>query len=92
MTRLYDTFEPAVLNESLLLEAVREQGPRGEAGRVALEEGIAFEEVTELKLDFKSKRGRCCWGRSARIRRSAVCRSEGEGLSAGVRGKGCLQE
>ena len=55
MTRLYDTLEPAVLNESLLLEAVREQGPRGEAGRVALEEGIAFEEVTELKLDFRSE-------------------------------------
>ena len=55
MTRLYDTFEPAVLNESLLLDAVREQGPRGEAGRVAREEGIAFEEVTELKLDFKSE-------------------------------------
>lgn len=70
MTRLYDTLEPAVLNESLLLEAVREQGPRGEAGRVALEEGIAFEEVTELKLDF---------------------RSEGEGLSADLRGRGCLQ-
>lgn len=55
MTRLYDTFEPAVLNESLLLDAVREQGPRGEAGRVALEEGIAFEEVTELQLDFRSE-------------------------------------
>lgn len=78
MTRLYDTFEPAVLNESLLSDAVREQGPRGEAGRVALEEGVAFEEVTELKLDFRSEEE----GLSAEVR----------GLSAEVRGRGCLQK
>lgn len=58
MSHLYDTEEPNVVSEALLRECVRAQGPRGEAGRVADEEGVAFSEVRELRLDFKSE----AWG------------------------------
>jgi len=51
MTHLYDTIEPNVISESLLRECVVEQGPQGEAGRVANAEGIDFCEVLELRLE-----------------------------------------
>jgi Leucine-rich repeat (LRR) protein len=51
---LYDTVEPNVLKEDFLAEVVREQKPRGEAGRLAAEEGIEFNEVTVLRLDFRN--------------------------------------
>ena len=54
MSRLYDCVDPTVVSESLLSECIKEQKPEGEAGRVALEEGINFIEVQELRLDFKS--------------------------------------
>ena len=47
--------EPNVISEALLRECVDEQGPEGEAGRLAKEEGLAFSEVTQLRLDFKSQ-------------------------------------
>ena len=56
MSHLYDCIEPDVISEDLLRECVREQGPQGEAGRVASEEGgIAFADVLQLRLDFRSK-------------------------------------
>ena len=55
MTHLYDMIEPNVISEALLQECVGEQGPEGEAGRLAKEEGLDFSEVTELRLDFKSE-------------------------------------
>lgn len=54
MSRLYDSIEPNVISESLLKECVTEQGPQGEAGKVASAEGIDFAEVFHLRLDFKS--------------------------------------
>lgn len=54
MSRLYDTIEPSVIDEHMLKQAVEEQGPRGEAGRIAKSEGIDFGEVLSLRLDFKS--------------------------------------
>ena len=54
MSHLYDIIEPNVISETLLKQCVTEQGPKGEAGKVANEEGIEFEEVQELRLDFKS--------------------------------------
>lgn len=54
MSRLYDTIEPSVIDEHMLKQAVEEQGPRGEAGRIAKTEGIDFGEVLSLRLDFKS--------------------------------------
>jgi len=55
MSRLYDTIEPAVIDEQMLKNAVEEQGPKGEAGRIAKQEGIDFADVISLRLDFKSK-------------------------------------
>ena len=55
MSRLYDTVEPAVVDEELLMRAVEEQGPKEEAGKVAKLEGIDFRDVFALRLDFKSK-------------------------------------
>ncbi len=54
MSRLYDTIEPDVISEALIHKCVLEQGPDGEAGRIAKEEGIDFKEVTQLRLDFQS--------------------------------------
>lgn len=55
MSQLYNTIEPNVVSESLLRRCVEEQGPEGEAGRIAKYEGIDFSEVTRLRLDFQSK-------------------------------------
>ena len=58
MTHLYDTEEPNVVSQDLLRRSVLEQGPEGEAGRLAHEEGIAFSSVRQLRLDFQSESGR----------------------------------
>ena len=54
MSRLYDAAEPGVLDENLLHSLIIEQGPDGEAGKIIEKEGIEFDEVTELRIDFKS--------------------------------------
>lgn len=54
MSRLYDTIEPSVIDEKMLKSAVEEQGPEGEAGRIAKLEGIDFDTVVALRLDYKS--------------------------------------
>ena len=55
MSHLYDTIEPNIISEGLLRKCVLEQGPDGEAGRIAKEEGIDFGEVTQIRLDFQSE-------------------------------------
>jgi len=55
MSRLYDSIEPSVIDEALLRQSVEEQGPDGEAGKIAKHEGIEFKEVLQLKLSYKSK-------------------------------------
>lgn len=55
MSRLYDTIEPSVIDEQMLKNAVEKQGPKGEAGRIAKQEGIDFADVISLRLDFKSR-------------------------------------
>ena len=55
MSRLYDAAEPGVIDEELLHKLAQEQGPTGEAGRIALSEGVEFSEVMELHIDFKSQ-------------------------------------
>ena len=55
MSRLYDTIEPSVIDEQMLKKCVEEQGPKGEAGRIAKQEGLDFADVLSLRLDFKSK-------------------------------------
>ena len=54
MSRLYDTVEPAVVDDDMLQKAVEEQGPKEEAGKIARDEGIDFKDVVALRLDFKS--------------------------------------
>lgn len=54
MSRLYDTVEPAVINEEMLRSAVEEQGPKQIAGEIAKEEGINYNDVTNLRLDFRN--------------------------------------
>ncbi|EDV27345.1 uncharacterized protein TRIADDRAFT_20807 [Trichoplax adhaerens] len=54
MSKLYDTIEPAVIDEQMLKQCVEEQGPKDEAGRIANQEGIDFNEVLHLRLDFKN--------------------------------------
>ena len=44
-----------MIDEQMLQHAVEEQGPKGEAGKIAKREGIDFTDVTSLRLDFKSK-------------------------------------
>lgn len=53
----YDSLEPGVIDEDMIKEAMYEQGPKGEAGRLAKEEGISYDEVFALRLEFKSKFG-----------------------------------
>lgn len=55
MSRLYDTAEPSLVDEELLQKAVEEQGPQDQAGQIAKEEGMQYDEVCQLRLDYKSK-------------------------------------
>ena len=54
MSRLYDTVEPTVIDDTMLKKTIEEQGPQEEAGNVARKDGIFYEEVQSLRLDFKS--------------------------------------
>lgn len=55
MSRLYDTVEPAVIDDEMLRKAVEEQGPKEEAGRIAKQEGLDYKDILALRLDFRSK-------------------------------------
>ncbi|XP_067238775.1 dynein regulatory complex subunit 3 [Chanodichthys erythropterus] len=44
--------EPKVMDEEMLQQAIVEQGPQGQAGKIAKKEGIQYEEVLQLRLDF----------------------------------------
>jgi hypothetical protein len=55
MSRLYDTVEPSVIDDLMLKTAIEEQGPQEEAGVIARKDGITYDEVINLRLDFKSK-------------------------------------
>lgn len=46
--------EPGVIDLKLLKEAIKEQGPTGEAGRLIEEEGYNFKDITNIRLDFLS--------------------------------------
>lgn len=43
--------EPSVINNELLEKCIKQQFPAGEAGRLALEEGIPFAEIEQLRLE-----------------------------------------
>ncbi|XP_067285156.1 dynein regulatory complex subunit 3 [Pseudorasbora parva] len=46
--------EPKVMDEEMLQHAIVEQGPQGPAGKIAKKEGIQYEEVLQLRLDFRN--------------------------------------
>ena len=46
--------EPKVINNALLEKCVQEQGPKGEAGRLAQIEKVPLEEVPQIRLEFLS--------------------------------------
>lgn len=45
---------PGVINKELLLKSIVDQGPQGEAGRLFLDDGIEFDQVKEIRLEFHS--------------------------------------
>ncbi|KAL0993113.1 hypothetical protein UPYG_G00103370 [Umbra pygmaea] len=54
MSRLYNTKQPSVMDEEMLQKAVEEQGPQDQAGQIAKQEGIQYDEVCQLRLDYRS--------------------------------------
>ncbi|XP_078414658.1 dynein regulatory complex subunit 3 [Cetorhinus maximus] len=54
MSRLYKTIEPSVIEDEMLEEAVKKQGPSGRAGQIAQLEGIEFKDVHNLQLDYRN--------------------------------------
>ncbi|XP_046662673.1 dynein regulatory complex subunit 3 [Homalodisca vitripennis] len=44
--------QPGVIDTKILQEAIKEQGPKGEAGRLIEEEGYDLKEITHLRLEF----------------------------------------
>jgi len=47
--------EQSVMDQKMLQDAVEDQGPKEEAERITREEGIAFNKVLQLRLEYKSK-------------------------------------
>ncbi|XP_058260362.1 dynein regulatory complex subunit 3 [Hemibagrus wyckioides] len=54
MSRLYDIKESSLIDEEMLEKAIEEQGPHGKAGLLAKEEGLRYDEVTHLRLDYRN--------------------------------------
>lgn len=46
--------EPAVIDNDMLRHAVEDQGPTGEAGKIAKLEGVLYSAVTSIRLDFRN--------------------------------------
>lgn len=57
-----ESIEPGVINREMLVNLVTQQGPKGEAGRLFLKDGIKLDEVTEIRIEFLSK---CTGSKSA---------------------------
>ncbi|XP_053530952.1 dynein regulatory complex subunit 3 [Ictalurus punctatus] len=53
MSELYDVKEASVIDEEMLQKAIAEQRPRGQSGLVDKEEGLRYDKVTELRLDYR---------------------------------------
>ncbi|XP_032896688.1 dynein regulatory complex subunit 3 isoform X2 [Amblyraja radiata] len=54
MSQPYKTIEPSVIDDKMLEEMVKKQGPSGRAGQIAQQEGIDFKDVDHLQLDFQN--------------------------------------
>lgn len=51
-TACHDLREPGVIDEAMIYNAVIEQGPKGEEGRLFKEQGVVYEEIKYLRLEF----------------------------------------
>lgn len=47
--------EPNVMDEALIYNAIINQGPKGEAGKLFKEQGVFYHEVEQIRLDFLGK-------------------------------------
>lgn len=47
--------QPGVIDMKIIQEAVKEQGPKGEARNLIEEEGYDLKEISNLRLEFLSK-------------------------------------
>lgn len=47
--------QPGVIDLKILQEAIKDQGPKGEAGKLLEEEGYHLKDITHLRLEFLSK-------------------------------------
>ena len=54
MSLIQEDLEPGVINTAMIMKALEEERPAGEAGRLAVEDGIVLKEVTSLRLEFLS--------------------------------------
>jgi len=54
MSLIQEDLEPGVINTAMIMKALEEERPTGEAGRLAVEDGIVLKEVTSLRLEFLS--------------------------------------
>lgn len=52
---LQESAEPGVIDQKMLLALIIDQGPKNEAGRLFIEDGINLEEVKEIRIEFLSK-------------------------------------
>ncbi|EEB15824.1 protein phosphatases pp1 regulatory subunit, putative [Pediculus humanus corporis] len=51
-TACLDLREPGVIDEKMVNNAIIEQGPKGEEGRLFKQQGIVYEEVAQLRLEY----------------------------------------
>jgi len=49
---LFDNLEPCYIDDVIFKKTVEDQGPTLQAGIIAREEGINFNTVLELRLDY----------------------------------------
>ncbi|XP_015523196.2 dynein regulatory complex subunit 3 [Neodiprion pinetum] len=49
---LQESAEPGVIDQKMLVALIIDQGPKKEAGRLFVEDGINLEEVTEIRIEF----------------------------------------
>jgi hypothetical protein len=54
MSIIHDDLEPGVIDTAMIMKALEKERPTGEAGRLVAEDGIIFQEVTSLRLQFLS--------------------------------------
>ncbi|CAH8582111.1 unnamed protein product [Schistosoma turkestanicum] len=54
MSRLYDNFEPTVIDKQLLNDAIFSLLEKGTVSQLAKQDGIRFENVKHLRLDYKN--------------------------------------